>query len=137
MAPNHTATPEASDRVDDAPASTSAPSQRPYGLNRWTLLGRMTATPELRYTPSGTPVLNVGMATSSGGKTHFHDVVAWARSAEILAEFGRKGREMYLEGRLQPKVRDVDGQRVKQVDLVVESFQLIGSKTEPPASAEA
>lgn len=131
----------AADGVESAEPTTDAtetPRQRSYGVNRWTLLGRMTADPELRYTTSGKSVLNFGVATSGGGYTHFHDVVAWERSAEILAQYGRKGREVYLEGRLTPKVRELDGRRVKQVELVVESFQLIGNNnSSPPANGEA
>ena len=137
MARKQTLAPESGDTTEAAPEATAAPRQRPYGVNHWTLLGRMTGDPELRYTPSGKAVVNIGVATSSGGHTHFHDVVAWERSAEILAQYGRKGRELYLEGRLQPKVRELDdARRVKQVDLVVESFQLIGS-TSAPVNDEA
>lgn len=138
MARMQTTTPETGDGV--AAADTpSATRPRPYGINRWTLLGRMTGDPQVRYTESGKAVLNLGVATTSAGYTHFHDLVAWERTAEILAQYGRKGREVYLEGRLQPRMRELEGgQRVKQVDLVVENFQLIGSGTSTtPATDEA
>lgn len=69
----------------------------------------------------------------------FQRIVAWARSAEVLAEYGRGGREVCVEGRLAPKLRDLDGRRVKQVDLVVETVQLIGAAAHVgrPADGEA
>jgi single-strand DNA-binding protein len=62
-------------------------------------------------------------------------VVAWEKAAEIIGQYGRKGREIYVEGRITSRIRDVEGQRVKQLDLVVESFQLLGPA--PTGEAEA
>lgn len=102
------------------------PKPRSYGLNRWTLLGRMTADPEVRYTPGGKAVLTFRLATTIAGAVSFHRLTAWERSAEVLGQYGRKGRELLLEGRLSPRVREVEGHRVEQVDLVVETFHLLG-----------
>ena len=112
------------------------PKQRSHGLNRFTLLGRMTADPQLRYTASGKPVVNFSVATTFAGTTSFHRVVAWARSAEVLAEYGRRGREVFVEGHMKPTSRDVDGQRVHAVDLTVDVVHLLGRRTEG-ASEEA
>jgi single-strand DNA-binding protein len=62
-------------------------------------------------------------------------VVAWEKAAEIIGQYGRKGREIHVEGRITSRIRDVEGHRVKQLDLVVESFQLLGPA--PTGEAEA
>lgn len=113
--------------VDDAAAKT-----RSYGINRFTLLGRMTADPEIRFTQSGKARLRFGLATSVAGVVAFHDLVAWERRAEILGRYGYKGRELYVEGRLTSRMREVEGQRIKQVDLVVDTFQLLGAPGSAP-----
>lgn len=107
--------------VDDA-----AGKPRSYGVNRFTLVGRMTADPEIRYTQGGKAMLRFGLATSVAGIVVFHDVVAWERRADILGRYGYKGRELYVEGRIGSRMREVEGHRIKQLDLVVESFQLLG-----------
>jgi single-stranded DNA-binding protein len=56
----------------------------------------------------------------------FHRMVCWERAAETVAHYTRKGRELYVEGRIGSRVREVEGHRIKQVDLVVENFQLLG-----------
>jgi len=55
-------------------------------------------------------------------------MVAWQGAAETLAKYGGKGRELYVEGRITTRTREIDGHRVKQVALVVESFQLLGRR---------
>jgi single-strand DNA-binding protein len=109
--------------VDGAATAKS----RSYGLNRFTLLGRMTADPQMRFTQTGKAVLYFGLATSVNGFVEFHDLVAWEHTAEILAKYGAKGRELFVEGRISSRPRDVEGHRIKQVQLVVENFQLLGA----------
>jgi single-strand DNA-binding protein len=123
-------TPEAAVAAEalDAPSPS-----RSYGINGFRLLGRMTADPQQRFTQTGKAVLNIGIATNVNGLAAFHDVVAWEKAAEVIGQYGRKGREIYVEGRLTPRVREVEGHRIKQVDLVVETFQLLGPA---PASAD-
>jgi single-strand DNA-binding protein len=114
--------------VADVIAETGTPKARPFGINHFHLVGRMTAPGELRYTPTGKPVLNFGLATTAAGVTTFLDLVAWQGAAETLAQYGGKGRELYVEGRIATRTREIDGHRVKQVDLVVETFQLLGRR---------
>jgi single-strand DNA-binding protein len=115
---------------------TDTPSKsRSYGINHFRLLGRMTGDPQQRFTQTGKAVLNIGIATNVNGFPEFHDVVAWEKAAEVIGQYGRKGREIHVEGRITSRVRDVEGQRVKQLDLVVESFQLLGPA--PTGEAEA
>src|SRR5437660_4228045 len=88
-------------------------------LNRVMLIGRLTRDPELRYTPSGTPVCNIAVATNRYGQdqsgerkefTDFHDVVVWNQGnrklADLVAQYLQKGRLVYVEGRLQTRSWD-------------------------------
>jgi single-strand DNA-binding protein len=116
--------------VADTPSKS-----RSYGINHFRILGRMTADPQIRFTQNGKAVLNIGIATSVNGYPEFHDLVAWEKAAEVIGQYGRKGREIHVEGRITSRIRDVEGHRIKQVDLVVESFQLLGPA--PTGEAEA
>jgi len=86
-------------------------------LNRATILGRITRDPEVRSTPSGQSVANIGVATNrvwtdSAGvrqeKPEYHNVVLWGKLAEIAGQYLGKGRRVYIEGRLE--TRDWTGQ---------------------------
>ena len=110
--------------VTDTPAKS-----RSYGINHFRILGRMTADPEQRFTQSGKAVVNLGIATNVNGFAEFHDVVAWEKAAEIIGQYGRKGREIHVEGRITSRIRDVEGHRVKRLDLVVESLRLLRAST--------
>ncbi len=86
-------------------------------LNRATILGRLTRDPEVRSTPSGQSVANIGVATSrvwkdaSGTRQErpeYHNVVLWGKLADIASQYLGKGRRVYLEGRLE--TRDWTGQ---------------------------
>jgi len=88
-----------------------------YFLNRATILGNVTRDPELRQTASGQQVCSFSVATNrswtdaSGAKqeqAEFHNVVVWAKLAEIVGAYVKKGSKMYVEGRLQ--TRDWQGQ---------------------------
>ena len=106
-------------------------------LNKVFLIGNLTRDPELRYTPSGTAVVDLGMAinrqwTSQGGEkkdeTCFVDLEAWGRSAEVISEYCRKGRPLFVEGRLKLNTWEGrDGQRRSKLRVVVENFQFLGS----------
>jgi len=81
-------------------------------LNRVSLIGNLTRDPELRYTPQGTAVCTFGVATNRQWKTdagekkedaEFHRIVAWNKLAEICAQFLKKGRKTFVEGRLQTR----------------------------------
>jgi single-strand DNA-binding protein len=112
--------------VADVVAETGPPKVRSFGINRFTIVGRITAAPELRYTPTGKAVVHLGVATTAAGVTTFLDLVAWQGAAETLATYGGKGRELYVEGRIATRMREIEDRRIKQVDLVVENFQLLG-----------
>jgi single-strand DNA-binding protein len=99
---------------------------RSFGTARFTVLGRIASEVTLRYTPTGKAILHLTVAATQAGVVTFVDVTAWERAAEILAMYGAKGREVYVDGRIGVRVREVEGHRIKQLDLVVESFQLLG-----------
>lgn len=82
----------------------------PKSVNKVILLGNLGKDPEVKFTPSGTAVAKFSVATSSRYKdkseqwqeqTEWHNVVAWARLAEIAGEYLKKGSKVYIEGRLQ------------------------------------
>ncbi len=79
-------------------------------LNKVMLIGNLTRDPELRYTPKGTPVADIGLAVNRGWTneqgvrqedTTFIDITLWSRQAELACQYLSKGRSVYIEGRLQ------------------------------------
>jgi single-strand DNA-binding protein len=117
-------------------------------LNRVLLIGNLTRDPELRYTPKGTAVTDFGLAVSriysgeDGEKkeeTTFVDVTLWARLAEIAGQYLKKGRPVFIEGRLQLDTWDdkQTGQKRSRLRVVGENLQLLGSRPEGEASSSA
>ena len=114
-------------------------------LNRVMLIGRLTRDPELRYTPSGTPVCNLGIATNRYGQdqngerrefTDYHDIVAWNQGnrklAELCAQYLQKGRLVYVEGRLQTRSWDdaQSGQKRYKTEVNASDVQFLDSRGE-------
>src|ERR1700688_2145014 len=108
-------------------------------LNRVLLIGNLTRDPEVRYTPKGTAVTEIGLAVNriysgeDGEKkeeTTFVDVTLWGRTAEIAGEYLKKGRPVFIEGRLQLDTWDdkQSGQKRSKLKVVGEGLQLIGSR---------
>jgi len=108
-------------------------------FNKVILLGNLTRDPEVRYTPKGSAVCDLGIAvnrvyTTEGGERReevtFVDVVLWARLAEIAGEYLRKGRPVFIEGRLKMDTWDdkQTGQKRTKLRVVGESMQLLGSR---------
>ena len=102
------------------------------GINKVILIGRLGRDPEVRYTPSGVAVANFNIATSeewkdkdSGEKrerTEWHRIVAWRRLGEICGEYLSKGRQVYVEGRIQTrKWQDRDGNDRWSTEIVADS----------------
>jgi single-strand DNA-binding protein len=106
-------------------------------VNKVILLGNLGRDPETRYTTGGDAVTNLNIATSeqwkdkSGEKqerTEWHRVVLFGRQAEIAGEYLKKGRSVYIEGRLQTrKYTDKDGVEKYSTEIVADRMQLIGS----------
>ncbi len=107
-------------------------------LNRVQLIGNLTRDPELRYTPSGTPVCTFGIATNrnwttdSGEKkdeAEFHKIVAWNKLAELCSQFLVKGRKVYLEGRLATRTwQGQDGAQKSTTEIIISDMILLDSK---------
>jgi len=108
-------------------------------INKVILIGNLGRDPEVRYTPSGAAVCNVSVATtrnwkdkSSGDKveeTEWHRVVFYDRLAEIAGEYLKKGRPVYVEGRLKTrKWQDKDGKDNYTTEIVAEQMQLLGGR---------
>lgn len=106
------------------------------GVNKVILIGHLGKDPEVRYSPNGSAVANLTMATSEqfkdrdGNKqerTEWHRVVLFGRTAEIAGEYLRKGRMAYVEGRLQTrKWTDQSGQERYTTEVVGDRLQLLG-----------
>ena len=109
-------------------------------VNKVTLLGRLGKDPELKYTSNGAAVANFSIATDlcwkdkDGGEektvTEWHRLVAWRNLAEIAGKFLAKGKQVYIEGRLQTRSwDDKDGVTRYTTEVVVENLVLLGSKS--------
>ncbi len=109
-------------------------------VNKVILLGNLGRDPETRYTTGGDAVTNLNIATSeqwkdkSGEKqerTEWHRVVLFGRQAEVAGEYLKKGRSVYIEGRLQTrKYTDKDGVEKYSTEVVADRMQLIGGSRE-------
>ncbi len=107
-------------------------------LNKAMLIGRLGRDPEIRYFQDGTAVANFTIATSekwkdkSTGenreKTEWHRIVAFRRLGEICGEYLTKGKEVYIEGRLQTRSWEKDGVTKYTTEIVADKMQMLGSK---------
>ncbi len=105
-------------------------------VNKVILIGNLGRDPELRYTQSGQAVTNFSLATTdrfsnkSGEReerTEWHRIVAWARTAELCAQYLAKGRSVYVEGRLQTREwEDKEGQKRRTTEVVAQTVQFLG-----------
>ena len=109
-------------------------------LNKVMLIGNLGKDPEIRYTQNGTAVANFTMATTdrwtdgSGErreKTEWHRIVVWAKQAEIVGEYLKKGRQVYVEGSLQTREwTDREGQKRYTTEVRAQRVQMLGSRGE-------
>ncbi len=106
-------------------------------LNKVFVLGNLTRDPELKSLPSGMQVCSFGLATNrvykdrDGNKqeqVEFHNVVAFGRSGELIAQYMQKGRQLFIEGRIQTRSWDQDGQKRYRTEIIVDQFQFGDSK---------
>jgi len=114
-------------------------------VNKVILVGRLGQNPEVRYTPSGAAVANFSVATNeswtdkSGQKqerTEWHKVVVWGKLAELCNQFLAKGRQVYLEGRLQTRQwQDKDGQTKFTTEIQAQAVQFLGGNAGAGATA--
>jgi len=114
-------------------------------LNKVILIGNICKEPELRYTPAGAAVLNFTLAINRKYKSGeemkedvaFVPVVAWQKTAEIINQYCKKGSPLMVEGRLQTRSWEKDGQKQYKTEVVAEHIQFLGVKKEgEPAAAQ-
>ena len=108
-------------------------------VNKVILVGNLGRDPEVRYAPSGAAICNITLATSRNWKdkesgerreeTEWHRVVLYNRLGEIAGEYLRKGRSVYIEGRLQTrKWQDKEGQDRWTTEIVADQMQMLGGR---------
>lgn len=113
-------------------------------VNKLIAIGRLTADPQLRHTPSGASVANFTLAVNESWKDkdgqkqercEFMRIVVWGKLAELCAQYLAKGRRVYLEGRLQTKQYEKDGQTHHSTEIQAQTVQFIDSQA-PQQEAE-
>lgn len=108
-------------------------------VNKVILLGRLGQDPELKYTPGGSAVCNFSLATTEAWtdkqgqkqeKTEWHRVVVWGKLAELCNQYLAKGRQAFLEGRLQTRSwDDKEGNKKYTTEILASTVQFIGGAT--------
>lgn len=116
-------------------------------VNRATLVGRLGADPETRTTNGGSMIANLRLATTDRRKdrdgnwtdhTEWHSVVCFGRTAENVAKFCRKGKQLYIEGRIQTrKWEDKTGATRYSTEIVAERVHFLGSKGDGGSSGSS
>ncbi len=105
-------------------------------LNKVMLIGNLGKDPELKYTPSGVAVATFSMATSEQWKdqegnaqerTDWHNIVAWRKLAEIVGEYLKKGKKVYIEGKLQTRNYEKDGVKRYITEIVADQLIMLDS----------
>ena len=114
------------------------------GLNRVMLIGNLGRDPEIRYSQQGTAVVNFSIATSEQWtdkntgekleKTEWHRVVVFGRQAEVCEKYLSKGSKVYIEGRLQTRTYEKEGQNHYITEIIAQSFQFLSGKQDSQAS---
>lgn len=118
------------------------------GINKVILVGHLGGDPEVRYTAGGTAVANIRLATNHATRnrqtgefqdtTEWHRVVFFERLAEVVAEYLRKGSQVYVEGRIQTrKWQDQNGQDRYTTEIIANEMQMLGGRSNENTSAYA
>lgn len=114
-------------------------------FNKAILMGNVTRDVEIRYTPSGTAVAELGLAVNDRRKdasgnwvdeTTFVDVTLWGRQAEVAAEYLSKGSSALIEGRLKLDQWEKDGQKRSKLKVICENLRMLGGKSERKAAPD-
>ena len=115
------------------------------GINKAIIIGNLGKDPELRHTPQGMAVASFSVATSENWndregqkqtRTEWHRIVAWGKLAELCSKYLAKGRQVYLEGRIQTRNwEDKEGQKRYTTEIVANTVQFLGGA--PGANREA
>jgi single-strand DNA-binding protein len=108
-------------------------------VNKVILVGNLGRDPEVRYMPNGEAVCNFSIATTENWKdksgvkqekTEWHNIVMYRKLAEIAGEYLKKGRPVYVEGRLQTRKWEKDGVTRYTTEIIADNMQMLGSKGE-------
>ena len=108
-------------------------------VNKVILVGNLGRDPEVRTTPSGQPVASFSLATNrrwrdrDGNRqeqTEWHDIVCWGRQAEVAGQYLTKGKQIYVEGRLQTRSWEdrQSGEKKYRTEVICDNFQMLGSR---------
>jgi single-strand DNA-binding protein len=111
----------------------------PKSVNKVILVGNVGKDPEVKYTPTGTPVAKFSLATNEKYKdrsdewqerTEWHNILAWQRLAEIVGEYVKKGAKLYIEGKLQTSSWEdrESGTKKYRTEIVARDLVLLGSQ---------
>ncbi len=103
-------------------------------VNKVIIIGRLTRDPEVRTTTTGQSVTNLTVATSFSwkdqqgqqqSKTEFHNVIAWSKRGEVIAQYFTKGQEIYVEGRLETRSWDDadSGKKMYRTEIILDNFE--------------
>ena len=113
-------------------------------LNQAQLIGYLGQDPEARYLPDGTPTARLSLATtetwkdkSSGEKkerTEWHRITAFGKTAEICMQYLAKGRQVFIEGRIQTRKWDKDGQTHYSTEIIAQRMLMLGTNGRPGAT---
>jgi single-strand DNA-binding protein len=115
-------------------------------INKVILVGRLGRDPETRYTDGGTAVANFQIATDESfkdrtgarqKKTEWHKIVAWGKLAEIAQQYLKKGALVFIEGRIQSREWEKDGEKQRSFEIVANTLRMLGGKDEAKAQGVA
>ncbi len=117
------------------------------GINKVFLIGHLGADPEVRYTTNGKALARLSLATSENWsdkdgqkqeRTEWHRIVVWGKLGELCGEYLRKGRQVFIEGRIQTRSwDDKDGQKKYTTEVVAQNVQFLGGAKESGKSLAA
>ncbi len=105
------------------------------GFNKVILMGNLTRDPETRQTPNGQSVTNFSLAVnrtwkgqdgSTQEQVSFIDCVAWGKTGEVIAQYMQKGRPILVEGRLDQRSWEQDGNKRSKIEVIVDTFNFVG-----------
>ena len=111
-------------------------------INEVTLIGNLGRDPELKHTNKGTAVCNLSLATTHRAKvgdqwqdqTEWHRVTVWGKTAENVAQYCQKGKQIFVRGRIQTRSYEKDGQRHYATEIVAEFVKFLGSRASDAGS---
>lgn len=115
-------------------------------VNKVILVGNLGRDPEIRSTPSGQNVANFSVATTRRWKdrdgnrqekTEWHNIVAWGKQAEIAGQYLTKGKQVFVEGRLETRSWEKDGQKHYRTEVICDQFTMLGGGTRSDGAGRA